>query len=102
MKAGNIITDGSAVVESLSAGNIQSGLASVTTTAGAWVTRSVTFPMTFFAAPVVAVTGNTAMPATGSTTTLMYAVTSVTTNSFTLAVFRSTAITMNIGWIAIA
>lgn len=85
----------------LTVNNIQKGLASVTTVANQWVEVAVTFPHAFTSAPVVTVTGNDNAPAVGGTTTLYYAATAVTTTGFTLRVFRGTAITMNIGYIAI-
>jgi hypothetical protein len=94
-----------AVVDSngnLTANNIQKGLVSVTTIASQWVEQAVVFPHAFDTVPVVTVTGNSMAPAVGGTTQLYEAVTNVTTTGFTLRVFRSTAITMNYGYIAIA
>ncbi|MGW2513663.1 H-type lectin domain-containing protein [Streptomyces scopuliridis] len=94
-------TDDSLVVGgSLTAGNIQSGSVSFTTTAGAWASQTVTFPTMFATPPVVCVTGNNAIPSGG--TSLMYCVTGISTTGFTLGVNRGTVATMNIGWIAIA
>ncbi|MCA1839939.1 MAG: H-type lectin domain-containing protein [Actinobacteria bacterium] len=99
---GASITGDVAVTGSLTAGNIQKGLASVTTVANQWVEVAVTFAQAFASTPVVTVTGNNNAPAVGGTTALYQAVTAVTTTGFTLRVFRGSAITMNYGWIAIA
>lgn len=90
------------VTGTFTAANIQTGTASVTTVAGTWVQVTVTFANAFLTAPVVTVTGNDNAPAVGGTTTLMHAVTTISTTGFVLRVLRSTAITMGFGWIAIA
>lgn len=86
----------------LTAHNIQKGVAAITTVAGQWAEVTVTFPHAFSATPVVTVTGNNNAPAVGGTTQLYSAATTVTTTGFVLRVFRQTAIAMNFGWIAIA
>lgn len=96
------ITAGSITVNAIAAGNIQKGIEPVTTTAGQWVQVTVNFPQAFTTIPVVTLTGNSDAPALGGTTQLYYAATAISTTQFALRVFRSTAITMNIGWIAIA
>lgn len=90
-----------AVSNNFTARNIQSGQVSVTTVASQWVEVSVTFSTVFLSTPTVLVTGNNNAPAAGGTTQLYSAVTSITTTGFTLRVFRSTAITMNYGWLAV-
>lgn len=88
-------------VTDITAGNLQSGITSVTTVAGAWATFAVSFPATFAGTPVVTVTPQSGAP-TGSTTDLKCTVSAVTTSGFTLSVFRTTAVTFNVGWIALA
>jgi hypothetical protein len=86
----------------LTVNNIQKALVSVTTIAGQWVEQAVVFPHAFDTIPVVTVSGNSMAPAVGGATQLFEAATNITTTGFTLRVFRSTAITMNYGYIAIA
>lgn len=88
--------------DDVTAGNIQRGVEAVTTVASQWVEVVVNFPQAFATTPTVVVSGNNNAPAVGGTTQLYSAATSITTTGFTLRVFRSTAITMNFGWIAIA
>lgn len=88
-------------VTELVAANLQSGIVSVTTTAGMWVTTPVVFPTAFANTPVVVATSQSSAP-TGTTTDLKWAVSGVSTAGFTLSVFRTTALTFNFGWIALA
>lgn len=88
-------------VTDMTAGNLQSGVTSVTTVAGTWTPVAVVFPTAFAAVPVVVATPQSSMP-TGSTTDLKVTASSVTVNGFTLSVFRTTAVTFNVGWIALA
>lgn len=88
-------------VTDLTAGNLQRGITSVTTVAGTWTPVAVSFPASFAAVPVVVATPQSSMP-TGSTTDLKVTVSSVTVSGFTLSVFRTTAVTFNVGWIALA
>lgn len=96
------LTAGSITTGGISAGNIQKGIEPVTTTAGQWVQVTVNFPQAFTTIPVVTLCGNSDAPALGGSTSLYYAATAISTTQFALRVFRSTAITMDIGWIAIA
>lgn len=84
----------------VSANNIKSGIASITTVANQWVYTPVVFPNTFASVPAVVLTSHNAGPAAGGTTTLEYAATNVTTTGFNLGVMRSTAVTMDVSWIA--
>jgi hypothetical protein len=81
--------------------NIQTGEASVTTVANQWVQMNVTFAVGFDTVPTILLTPNSMAPTAGGSTILMTAATAITTSGFTIAVLRGSAITMNIGWLAI-
>jgi hypothetical protein len=85
---------------SVTAQNLDSGIASVTTIANQWVQVSVNFNQTFNGVPRVVAMGHNAAPAVGGSTVLECTATSVTTTGFTLGVLRGTAVTMDISWFA--
>ncbi|MEU3203578.1 H-type lectin domain-containing protein [Streptomyces cyaneofuscatus] len=90
--------------ERLAQADYQKGTADVTWTggtAGTWVQVDVTFPEPFDSVPVVTVTPQANAPSVGGTTTLMWAVSGVTTTGFSIRAFRSTAFTgQPFGWAA--
>lgn len=104
LTADNLLFNGAQIDANgnLSANNIQKGIVNITTVAGAWTEVSLTFPKAFASTPVVTVTSNNNAPTAGGTTQLEYAVTGITTTGCLIRVLRATAITMGIGWIAIA
>lgn len=88
------------VTNDVTAGNIAVGTLAITSVAGTWAaTGPIGFGRTFTNVPKVFIMEQNGGPA--GTTQLMYCVTSVTTTSFFINVFRTTALTTNFSWLAI-
>jgi hypothetical protein len=84
----------------LTAGNIAVGTLTITSTAGAWVaTGPIGFGRTFTNVPKVFIMEQNGGPS--GTSQLMYCVTSVTTSTFFINVFRTTTLATLFSWLAI-
>lgn len=83
-------------LENVSVRNIQSGTVSITSVANTVVTKSVTFATPFTSVPRITVTPVTTVPNRCS-----LGVSNVTTNGFTINLYRTNVSTTSINWIAI-